>query len=354
MKKLIILLFTVLLLTSCGKTNKGTLISSVTESIGSNENTTEDLKDEILISEVVNEEDNKYWQKIENANSGGAVEDAILFIKNNVNPDSPDEMLSTIDIYKKPSIHTAPAVEIENNSDNIVIEGVYSEYLPPINNTEPLENLITECQGNAIRFSMTSLRFHHTESAMIITDPTGDNPYHLVPTFLRLNENGVLYTVRKYNCGGYLYEFYDRPYSVTSQSYSTEDKSDVVHTGGIYVENILSFSDFNSLSVGNSIKEVERIDSATTWWLFNDAVNARNTHTSKVYGDYISKNITTLHLLTDGLLTINYSQKGDDYIITDIVYSEDFIYYSDYLNNKFGGEYPKQFKILPQDYPPVD
>ena len=59
--------------------------------------------------------------------------------------------------------------------------------------------------------------------------------------------------------------------------------------------------------------------------------------------------MVSIHLLTDGLLTIVYEKDGDSWVITDMNFSKDFIFDSSitpYTINE------KQFKILPQDYPP--
>ena len=54
------------------------------------------------------------------------------------------------------------------------------------------------------------------------------------------------------------------------------------------------------------------------------------------------------HLLTDGLLTFTYALKNEEYIITDIEFSEEFTFTSPWFEDGFH----KTYTILPQDYPP--
>ena len=53
-------------------------------------------------------------------------------------------------------------------------------------------------------------------------------------------------------------------------------------------------------------------------------------------------------LLKDGLLSISYKSNGGELFVTDIYFSDEFIYLPQYL----GYNYPKYYGILPQDYPP--
>ncbi len=76
--------------------------------------------------------------------------------------------------------------------------------------------------------------------------------------------------------------------------------------------------------------------------------------------DYYEERMESRHLLTDGLLKIVYEKSGNDWVICELAYSEDFLYASsfypwyweqhNYTPNRI---FYKQFKILEQDYPPA-
>lgn len=51
---------------------------------------------------------------------------------------------------------------------------------------------------------------------------------------------------------------------------------------------------------------------------------------------------SSLHLLSDGILKIDYDRKGEDYIVCDITYGEDFV-----LEGKYG---ETCYKIFIEDY----
>ena len=164
-------------------------------------------------------------------------------------------------------------------------------------------------------------------------------------TFLRNPEEGRYYAVAKVKGGGYAYFFFERIKRLNEDgelAYVTEDLTKVTEIGCLYAEKVLQKSDFDVLKIGDTIEDVIAIDNAavvTKQW--NDMLVARemeSPHHASV----------SVHLLTDGLLTIEYTHKGTVYTIKSITYSEDFIFNSPFIEP----EYPKDYSILPQDYPP--
>ena len=147
-----------------------------------------------------------------------------------------------------------------------------------------------------------------------------------------------------YDGGGYAYIFFERERDLKTGSYTTEDMTDVYATGCIYAEKRLDKADFNDVRTGDSIERVISIDHAAfitkQWADWNEALSEERTNL------LISK-----HLLTDGLLAITYEYNGDELVVRDMEFSSDFVFISPYLSQE-NIEYPKLFKILPQDYPP--
>ena len=83
----------------------------------------------------------------------------------------------------------------------------------------------------------------------------------------------------------------------------------------------LSYSKFKTLTEGDSIDKVESIDPVTKKYKeffdeYNDA--ALESHTEMGVGPL------SIHLLTDGILKIEYKRSDKSYVITKITYSPDF------------------------------
>lgn len=248
----------------------------------------------------------------------------------------------------------APIISTTENS--IEISGIFAENFPNINNHIPLSEIIYPCDGKFIY----SNYFHNEYSCKTLINMTSsmqknysELEYPVVA--LRKVGNGKYYDVRKYRYGGYLYSFYDMFFDASEGKYTTDDETYITFIGGVYVENILDYADFSSIKIGSTIQDVEQIDSAVAMYMLCDKYNEMEDAFSSndLMLKYKKDKAYSLHLLTDGLLTIHYDKKNGEYIVSDIVFSEDFIYESPYIEECFGNSYPKQFKILPQDYPPV-
>ena len=234
--------------------------------------------------------------------------------------------------------------ELPSDGTYITVEGEYD--MPPITNDIPLEKLIPVLDDKAYNVGIElynnsfadfqSLLDHHPSVMM--------EKCKIPVAFLRNPEEGRYYTVVKIAGGGYAYFFFERPRWQTGEYY-TEDLTCVTEIGCLYAEKVLQKSDFDVLKIGDTIEDVIAIDNAavvTKQW--NDMLEARemeSPHHASV----------SVHLLTDGLLTIEYTHKGTVYTIKSITYSEDFIFDPPLRDAEFG-KYPKDYSILPQDYPP--
>ena len=235
--------------------------------------------------------------------------------------------------------------ELPSDGTYITVEGEYD--MPPITNDIPLEKLIPvlddkaylvginleNCSGSPYR---TIMKYH----------PCNITEYAKIPVaFLRNSHDGRYYTVVKIAGGGYAYFFFERIKRLNEDgelAYVTDDLTKVTEIGCLYAEKVLQKSDFDVLKIGDTIEDVMAIDNAAVVTKqFNDMLVARDMespHHASV----------SVHLLTDGLLTIEYTHKGTVYTIKSITYSEDFIFNPPLREP----EYPKDYSILPQDYPP--
>ena len=223
----------------------------------------------------------------------------------------------------------------------------------PVNNTEDLSNYLV-CYGMDI-FFFGDAEADYDLFGLFSSNRFSSGDYDTY--FLRAVdiENSKYYTVHKITDGGYLYTFFDhsRSISLLENPYAEfyKDKEDISlfeSMGSVYCENKLSYADFADITIGDSVDKVIATDSAAKAYMLSHAFNYKRDD-SESENSFVSK-----HLLTDGLLAIYYKKNGEDYIVADMFFSEDFIYSSPYLYDKFGVNYDKQFKILPQDYPPAN
>ena len=234
--------------------------------------------------------------------------------------------------------------ELPSDGTYITVEGEYD--MPPITNDIPLEKLIPVLDDKAYLVGINLENCSRSPYRTIMKyHPCNITEYAKIPvTFLRNSHDGRYYTVVKIAGGGYAYFFFERPRDENG-GYYTDDLTHVTEIGCLYAEKVLQKSDFDVLKIGDTIEDVIAIDNAavvTKQW--NDMLVARemeSPHHASV----------SVHLLTDGLLTIEYTHKGTVYTIKSITYSEDFIFDPPLRDAEFG-KYPKDYSILPQDYPP--
>ena len=218
--------------------------------------------------------------------------------------------------------------------------------MPPITNDIPLEKLIPVLDDKAYNVGIELYNFNFTGYQSILDHhPSVITEKCKIPVaFLRNPEEGRYYTVVKIAGGGYAYFFFERPRDENG-GYYTDDLTHVTEIGCLYAEKVLQKSDFYVLKIGDTIEDVIAIDNAAVVTKqFNDMLVARDM-------DGPRHASASVHLLTDGLLTIEYTHKGTVYTIKSITYSEDFIFDPPLRDAEFG-KYPKDYSILPQDYPP--
>ena len=255
-----------------------------------------------------------------------------------------DEDMPSYDWYSfEPDIEYSEKVASNIASDE-KWEGGYADKLPPINNSIPLTEVLTECGILDIKVgsNYASEGVESILSVHIINDLK--NPI----LFFRKVDDEHFYTVNKLRNGGYNYLFFETVHSYKDGEFITSgDMTDICASGCVYAEKTMQYSDFESLVIGDSIDKVIEIDSAAAVYLL---AHESRRHTLPIIMEYYDENMNTRHLLTDGLLTIFYKNIDGKWIIDDMEYSSDFNFTSRFI----AVEYPKQFKVLPQDYPPAN
>ena len=228
----------------------------------------------------------------------------------------------------------------------ITVSGEYS--LPLVTNDGEIQNLMSTVNENVPICVLYNAAYHSfgTENAR----PSNIQDY-MVPipvSFLRNTAPGCYYTVNKVVSGGYMYLFFERPYDeerIINESiieYRTDDLTDVRLTGGVYMEKVLTKSDFSGIKVGDTIDDVIEVDNAAAIQKAKNVLEYLWSYTGAIKETY------SVHLLKDGLLTILYELEGETLYVTDIIFNEEFTFYPPFLGNV----YPKYYGILPQDYPP--
>ena len=228
----------------------------------------------------------------------------------------------------------------------ITVSGEYS--LPLVTNDGEIQDLMSTVNENVPICVLYNAAYHSfgTENAR----PSNIQDY-IVPipvSFLRNTAPGCYYTVSKLVSGGYMYLFFERPYDeerIINESiieYRTDDLTDVRLTGGVYMEKVLTKSDFSGIKVGDTIDDVIEVDNAAAIQKAKNDLEYLWSYTGAIKETY------SVHLLKDGLLTILYELEGETLYVTDIIFNEEFTFYPPFLGNV----YPKYYGILPQDYPP--
>jgi len=280
----------------------------------------------------------EYLQDIEN----------IEVIINNYADLSVNEKQALADSWNAPVDFRVLRNEDNLQDGDILITGKYEAYMPRINNRLELTDLLIE--ETPIRFLAPFLRYSYGWNNGVSFSMLCNGQGSSIPmNFLRQIDDGYYYTVVKVKDAGYLYIFYDTFDNAI-------DATDITDVGAVYIEKTLAYKDFEGINVGSSIDDVRNIDSGIYAWELAREVLYEDCRTDPYNKDCLPgttqqcdySSMVSIHLLTDGLLTIVYEKNGDSWIITDMKLSEDFIFDSSitpYTINE------KQFKILPQDYP---
>ena len=228
---------------------------------------------------------------------------------------------------------------IQEVYDEISVVGQYP--MPLITNTMPLDDIMSIVNEGVIYAEMWNAGISTIRS---ISSAHPSNMYErtgLPISFLRVTKDGCYYSVNKLIGGGYVYLFFERARNYDDFMYKTDDLTDVRITGCVYVEKTLSKNVFDSITVGDPIENVIEVDNAASFAKYISEYAFLYNAEKKDY-------LYSVHLLADGLITFLYEYKDDAMVVSDIIFSSDFIFTTPYD----GLGYPKYYGILPQDYPP--
>ena len=233
---------------------------------------------------------------------------------------------------------TTVVKDVSSVKDNIMIMG--KNNLPLVNNDVDMVDLMSTMNIMGVMAEIYN-GSHFGASGFYKTPLEIHNNRNIPVSFLRVTKDGCYYTVNKIDEGGYAYFFFERNRDEETLEYITDDLTEVYLTGAVYMEKSLYKKDFEEIRPGDSIDKVIAIDNAAI------VAYKLNEWNHSITGKYIDESVSN-HLLKDGLLSISYGCKGGKLFVSDIYFSDEFIYLPQYL----GYNYPKYFGILPQDYPP--
>lgn len=213
--------------------------------------------------------------------------------------------------------------------------------LPIITNKTPLVDVMSTVLPLTVMGDLWNTQYHTNYGS-----PTTLSEYVKVG-FLRNTSDGCYYTVNKLVDGGYAYYFFERGRQRLNNgnvgNYITDDLTDVGLVGCVYAEKVLEYDDFKDIKIGDTLEDIIAIDPAAklvrTWIDWNKSIN----------GTYLNSEEVTTHLLVDGILTCIYDNDDGNIVLKEMVFSSDFIFISPFIQP----DYPKTFRILPQDYPPA-
>jgi hypothetical protein len=141
--------------------------------------------------------------------------------------------------------------------------------------------------------------------------------------------------------GDYFYIVYDTENKTRLYIFCSESKSHPTFFDGfpIIMKKTFSYQDFSKLRVGSNLNDVANIDSCILLYKRQfDSLSVALIDRAKERGIYL----TSMHLLTDGILQIIYEKHEDSYLITKITYRNDFT-----LDGLFG---KTTYKIYAEDY----
>ena len=154
--------------------------------------------------------------------------------------------------------------------------------------------------------------------------------YSLTPNTRRDTSRTILTAyptdaMRETSESGNVYAVYDTDIGVRVFLFFSKEKNNYMTLDGfpVIMQKKLEYKDFVNIKKGDSIKIVESIDSIITQY-----VKFFDTGSDAALEGYreIGAASASIHLLADGILKIEYERtEDDDYIITDIIYSKDFV-----------------------------
>lgn len=131
--------------------------------------------------------------------------------------------------------------------------------------------------------------------------------------------------------------------------YSSQDKTNIFLHGVLYAEKKLAYEDFASIEIGDNIENVIAIDPAAalckTLYNWNTAL-----YGEEHYFDY--RAVSSLHLLTDGILEVRYLIQDEGELTVDkLFYYPDYQYMSSGYHRITGNKVYMNLTVFPQDFP---
>ena len=161
-------------------------------------------------------------------------------------------------------------------------------------------------------------------------------PIHVYNTFgslsfLRQIDEDNFYTVYRVCGGGRLYVFFQMSDEVAIPVPQAIKMR--------YQPDTYTYESIGKLNLGDSIDEVIKIDSSVQKY-------------KNMFDDYYCH--TTIHLVSEGIVIIDYEKKNNEIVISGIELCSDGIYRrgTGKGDSRFDGTI--QMKLLPQDYPPAN
>ncbi len=248
--------------------------------------------------------------------------------------------------------------------DTIEVAGEYAETFPVVTNETPLEVMLSEIDDPYFSMGwMTDMQYIYPDDYKRYEESgrpslerimKGERwerfPFRIPVNFLRKTGHGQYYTVCKQKDGGYVYIFFDRPREQSDYTvYSTTDETNVFLYGVLYAEKSLAYEDFQDVKAGDNINKVISIDNAA---LLSRTLFEWNV---SLFGEeyYTNGADSSVHLLTDGILEVQYLIKDGELYVESMNYYEDYMYMTSGLYRVTGETAYKNLKVLPQDYPPA-
>lgn len=131
--------------------------------------------------------------------------------------------------------------------------------------------------------------------------------------------------IRESSKNGDIYVIYDTDINIRVFLFFSKEKNDYMTLDGfpVIMQKRLDYKQFADIQVGDNIEKVESVDPIIP--LYVKFFDTGSDAAIKGYSE-IGAGPTTIHLLTDGILKIEYERsKDNDYLITNIVYCEDFV-----------------------------
>lgn len=130
--------------------------------------------------------------------------------------------------------------------------------------------------------------------------------------------------IRESTDGSYIYVMYDMDSKQRMYLFFSKNKNGYRTLDGFIVLmwKKLSFNDFSGIKIGDSMELVEKIDPVIKY--YKQVFDAGNDIAIENYTK-MGAPPTSVHLLTDGILKIEYDRVDGNYVITNIVYNKDFV-----------------------------